>query len=84
MTSITTDSRENPPAHGDIGDQTRRTALLAGALEGVANLMAACRTKAVLATMSERDLDDLGLLPWEVRSEDWAKESATATRCLAA
>jgi hypothetical protein len=33
--------------------------------------------------MSERELDDLGLLPWEVRSEDWQKDSAAASQCLA-
>jgi uncharacterized protein YjiS (DUF1127 family) len=84
MTRITTDFRADPEAHADIGDRTRRPALLSGALYVASSLMAACRSGAALAMMSERELDDLGLLPWEVRSEDWQKDSAAAPRLCAA
>jgi hypothetical protein len=43
--------------------------ILAGSLQAAFGLASACNHSAALATMSERDLDDLGLLPWEVRSE---------------
>ncbi|MEW9805426.1 hypothetical protein [Mesorhizobium marinum] len=33
------------------------------------DLVSACRSRVALETMSERDLDDLGLLPSEVRSD---------------
>lgn len=63
---------------------TQRPAMLAGALGSAFSLMAACRSAAALAMMSERELNDVGLLPWEVRSEDWQKDSAATPRCLAA
>jgi hypothetical protein len=84
MTRITTDSRADPEAHADIGDRTQWSALLAGAFEGASSIVAVCRNKVALAMMSERELDDLGLLPWEVRSEDWQKDSAAAPRLCAA
>ena len=48
----------------------------------VLGLVWACRSATALAMMSERELDDLGLLPWEVRSEDWQKDSTAALQCL--
>jgi len=84
MTSITPISRADREAHADMGDRTRRPALLSGALYVASSLMAACRSGAALAMMSERDLNDLGLLPWEVRSEDWQKDSAAPPRLCAA
>lgn len=84
MTSITPISRGDREAHVDIGDRTRRPALLSGAVYVASSLMAACRSGTALAMMSERELDDLGLLPWEVRSEDWQKDSAAAPRLCAA
>ena len=84
MTSITPISLADPEANAEIGDQARRPALLSGALHVASSLMAACHSGAALAMMSERELDDLGLLPWEVRSEDWQKDSVATPRPCAA
>jgi uncharacterized protein YjiS (DUF1127 family) len=81
MTRITTDSRADPEAHVDTGDRTRWPALLAGALDGASSIVAVCRNKVALAMMSERDLDDLGLLSWEVWPEiDGGAEGRAAAR----
>lgn len=50
-------------------DGAERQGIFASLLRGVLSLVAACRSGAALAMMSERDLADLGLLPWEVGSE---------------
>ena len=83
MTRITINSGTHRIA--DIGNDGKEPpGLLASTLRAASDLASACRNGAALAMMSERELDDLGLLPWEVRSEDWQKESAAAARCLAA
>jgi len=48
---------------------TERQSILPGVLRAALRLVSICRGGAALAMMSERDLDDLGLLPWEVQSE---------------
>jgi uncharacterized protein YjiS (DUF1127 family) len=83
MSCITIDSGTSGPA-GSQNDGTGRQGALASLFRGALCLVYVRRTQAALAMMSERELDDLGLLPWEVRSEDWQKESAAAARCLAA
>lgn len=43
--------------------------ILAHLLGAVIGLAPACRSATALAMMSERELDDLGLLAWEIRAE---------------
>jgi uncharacterized protein YjiS (DUF1127 family) len=83
MSCVTIDSGTSGPA-GSQNDGTGRQGVLASLFRGALCLVFVRRSAAALAMMSERDLDDLGLLPWEVRSEDWPKESAAAPGCLAA
>jgi uncharacterized protein YjiS (DUF1127 family) len=83
MSCITIDSGTSGLA-GSQNDGTGRQGVLASLFRGALCLVFVRRNAAALAMMSERDLDDLGLLPWEVRSEDWPKESAAAPGCLAA
>lgn len=68
MSCITIDSGNRQPA--DTHDEgAERTGIIANLLRAVLSLVSVCRSAAALATMSERELDDLGLLPWEVQSE---------------
>ena len=83
MSCITIESGTSGPA-GSQDDGTGRQGVLASLFRGALCLVFVRRSQAALAMMSERELDDLGLLPWEVRSEDWQKESADAPGCLAA
>ena len=58
------------PHRGMIAKTRDAQASIVGKLLGAAfKLASACRNRIALAMMNERDLDDLGLLPWEVRSE---------------
>jgi uncharacterized protein YjiS (DUF1127 family) len=68
MSCITIDSGPHrlTNATSDGGEQQ---GILAGLLRVALSLVSACRSGAALAMMSERDLDDLGLLTWEVQSE---------------
>jgi uncharacterized protein YjiS (DUF1127 family) len=66
MTTITTHSDADLQRQDLAGGGTRAALRL---LQAVLGLAAACRGKTALAMMSERDLRDVGLLPWEVRSE---------------
>lgn len=68
MTSITPDSGADPEADADPGRPSLRQAIRS-LLNVAAESWAVFRNRAALAMMSERELDDLGLLPWEVRSE---------------
>ena len=43
--------------------------MIANLLGAVLGLSPACRSAAALAMMSERELDDLGLLPLDIQSE---------------
>jgi uncharacterized protein YjiS (DUF1127 family) len=77
MASITIDSGRHRDESADMRDDGKESpGVVAGPLRAALGLASTCRDSIALAMMSERDLDDLGLLPWEVRSEDWQKESA--------
>lgn len=63
-----TDSGTSLPADGR-DDGLEPPGVRGGLLRLAVGLVSACRSGAALAMMSERDLDDLGLIPSEVRSE---------------
>ena len=70
MTSITIDSGTHRKRIADVGDDSEeRRGTVAESLRAALGLVSACRGRTALAMMSERDLSDLGLLPFEVRSE---------------
>jgi hypothetical protein len=71
MTDITTDPAADLERDAEDGHWV--SAILARSLGAAVDGCAVSRAKAALAMMSERDLDDLGLLPWEVRTEVWRK-----------
>jgi uncharacterized protein YjiS (DUF1127 family) len=48
--------------------------IVARSLRAAVDLVSAYRNRAALAMMSERDLEDLGLLPWEVGIRDLTRE----------
>lgn len=73
MSCITIDSG-NRRITDTQNNGAERQGIFASLLRGVLSLVAACRSGAALAMMSERELDDLGLLPWEVRSGTGAEE----------
>ncbi len=79
MTCITIDSGIPRPA-ATRNDGTGRQSVFAGLLRVPLSVVWACRSGAALAMMSERDLDDLGLLPWEVRSDIEPRQSGSATK----
>jgi len=68
MSRIPPDSGLNRPADAPDGrpEPPGKVATLLGAALG---LLPARRNSTALAMMSERELDDLGLLPWEIQSE---------------
>lgn len=68
MNSTTIDSGAPRPA-GGYDDGVEPPGVPGGLLSLAFGLVSACRSGAALAMMSERDLDDLGLIPWEVRSD---------------
>lgn len=76
MNCITMDSGPDRIADSGIPDSGiavsghggGETGVAAGLRHAARGLVSACRSAAALATMSERELDDLGLLPSEVRS----------------
>lgn len=68
MSCITIDSGTRGMA-GTREDGAERPGIAANLLCAALGLVSACRSAAALAMMSERDLDDLGLLPWEVGAE---------------
>jgi uncharacterized protein YjiS (DUF1127 family) len=61
-------------------DGEERPGIVARLLRGVLSLVAACRSGAALAMMSERDLADVGLLPWEVGSEIESRPSPPSAK----
>lgn len=79
MSCITIDSGAYRPSNVD----NHRTwqGMFAGLFRAVACLIAVCRSGAALARMSERELADLGLLPWEVGSEAVPRQSASKAPC---
>jgi uncharacterized protein YjiS (DUF1127 family) len=83
MSCITIDSRAHRNRIVDTQNDGEE-GIVARSLRAAVDLASARRNRAALAMMSERELDDLGLLPWEVRSEDRQKESVAATHCLTA
>lgn len=67
MGCITIDSGTRRFADSDE-DNTERSGIVTSLRRAFLRLVSVCRSGATLAMMSERDLDDLGLLPWDVRS----------------
>lgn len=65
MRCITIDSGTSELS-GTRDQDTERQSVFAGLLRVASSLVSACRSGAALAMLSERDLDDLGLLTWEV------------------
>ena len=68
MTCITIDSRPHREMIAKTQDNAQAS-IVGKLLVAAFKLASACRNRIALAMMNERDLDDLGLLPWEVRSE---------------
>jgi uncharacterized protein YjiS (DUF1127 family) len=68
MTCITIDSGSHRKMIAEAQDDSK-AGIVEKSLGAVFKLASACRNRIALAMMSERDLEDLGLLPWEVRSE---------------
>ena len=68
MSCITIDSGASDLS-GTRGEGAGRRGVFASLLRVALGLLRVCRSGAALAVMSARDLDDLGLLPGEVRAE---------------
>jgi uncharacterized protein YjiS (DUF1127 family) len=68
MRCITIDSGPHRETIAEAQDEGKAS-IVEKSLGAVFKLASACRNRIALAMMSERDLDDLGVLPWEVRSE---------------
>lgn len=69
MPTITKSDRSAPHRRALPDSPAGNAGLPARLLRAASALAAACRSRAALAMMSERDLSDVGLLPSEVRSE---------------
>jgi hypothetical protein len=68
MTCITIDSGPRREMIAEAQDDGK-PGIVERSLDAAFKIASACRNRIALAMMSERDLEDLGLLPWEVRSE---------------
>jgi uncharacterized protein YjiS (DUF1127 family) len=79
MSCITIDSGPYRPSNAD--NHRTRQGIFASLFRAIACVIAVCRSGAALARMSERDLADLGLLPWEVGAEAEPRPSASKAPC---
>ena len=68
MSRFTIDSGTNRTAGASDGG-AEPPGVFTGLLGAVLSFFSACKSAASLAMMSERELDDVGLLPWEIQSE---------------